>query len=141
MPEALAWVGGNGVPYIALIASTSGMAAAIMLAIFAPGRSFLLLYGLLVAGMFFVWIIILLAHLGLSPLARSSSRRCVADSAAMVACSQILALTILAAIAMSTFLVEGLRYTVPGFAVFLLATTVVYRMLKRRNRNAQVRVS
>ena len=39
------------------------MVAAILLAIFAPGRAFLLLYGVAVAGMFFVWIVILLAHL------------------------------------------------------------------------------
>ena len=39
------------------------LVAAILLAIFAPGRAFLLLYGVAVAGMFFVWSIILLAHL------------------------------------------------------------------------------
>jgi len=133
--KALGWVGGNGVPYFALIASTSGMAAAIMLAIFAPGRAFLSLYGVAVAGMFFVWIVILLAHLGFR---RSLGRARVALLPVRLRwspCSQIVALIILAAIAMSTFLVEGLQYTVPGFAVFLLATTVVYRMLKRRNRN------
>jgi amino acid transporter, AAT family len=136
VPEALGWVGGNGVPYIALIASTSGMAAAILLAIFAPGRAFLLLYGIAIAGMFFVWIIILLAHLGFR---RSLGRARVALLPIRLRCSpcsQIIALIILAAIAMSTFFVEGLQYTVPGFAVFLLATTVVYRTLKRRNSNA-----
>ncbi|MGB8582612.1 MAG: amino acid permease [Candidatus Sulfotelmatobacter sp.] len=136
VPEALGWVGENGVPYIALIASTSGMAAAIMLAIFAPSRSFLSLYGVAVVGMFFVWIVILLAHLGFR---RSLGRTRVALLPIRLRwspCSQIITLIILAAIAMSTFLVEGLQYTVPGFAVFLLATTVVYRMLKRRNRNS-----
>ena len=37
--------------------------AAILLAIFAPQNAFLLLYGTAVAGMFFVWIVILLTHL------------------------------------------------------------------------------
>ena len=49
-PKALAGVANNGVPYMALTASTAGMAAAILLAIFAPGRAFLLLYGIAVAG-------------------------------------------------------------------------------------------
>jgi amino acid transporter, AAT family len=56
-------LGRNGVPYFALLASIGGMVAAILLATFAPGRAFLLLYGVAVAGMFFVWIVILLAHL------------------------------------------------------------------------------
>ena len=63
VPEALGGLGRNGVPYIALMVSTAGMVAAILLAIFAPGRAFLLLYGVAVAGMFFVWMVILLAHL------------------------------------------------------------------------------
>ena len=136
VPEALGWVGGSGVPYIALIASASGMAAAIMLAIFAPGRAFLSLYGVAVAGMFFVWIVILLAHLSFR---RSLGRAHIALLPIRLRwspCSQIIALIILAAVAMSTFLVDGLQYAVPGFAVFLLATTVVYRMLKRKDGNA-----
>jgi L-asparagine transporter-like permease len=132
VPEARGWVGGNGVPYIALIASTSGMAAAIMLAIFAPGRAFLLLYRVAVAGMFFVWIVILLAHLAFRHTLGRTRVALLPIRLRWSHCSQIFALIILAAIAMSTFLVEGLQYTVPGFAVFLLATTAVYRMFETK---------
>ena len=45
--------------------------------------------------------------------------------------SQIAALIALAAITISTFYVDGLQYTVPGFIPFLLVTTVFYRVLKR----------
>src|ERR1700719_1889005 len=63
---APAWLGRlsrNGVPHRALGISTLGMIAAILLAILAPKNAFLLLYGTAVAGMFFVWIVILLTHL------------------------------------------------------------------------------
>src|ERR1700678_3639929 len=63
LPQALGRLGHNGVPYLALLLSTVGMVAAILLAIFAPNHAFLSLYGIAVAGMFFVWIVILLAHL------------------------------------------------------------------------------
>src|SRR5271170_3693024 len=46
MPQALGRLGRNGVPYLALLLSTAGMVAAILLAIFAPGHAFLSLYGI-----------------------------------------------------------------------------------------------
>ena len=66
---APAWMGkvsGNGVPHRALLASTAGIIAAILLAIFAPKNAFLMLYGTAVAGMLFVWLVILNTHLALS---------------------------------------------------------------------------
>src|SRR5205807_3013323 len=63
---APAWLGNlsqSGVPTRALAVSTAGMIAAIVLAVYAPRHAFLLLYGVAVAGMFFVWLVILLTHL------------------------------------------------------------------------------
>jgi amino acid transporter, AAT family len=130
--EKIGRLGKNGVPYFALLASTSGMVAAILLAIFAPGgRAFLLLYGVAVAGMFFVWIVILLAHLAFR---RSLGRARVALLPIRLPFSpfsQIAALIALAAITISTFYVEGLQYTVPSFMPFLLVITAFYWVLKR----------
>jgi AAT family amino acid transporter len=131
--KEVANLGRNGVPYVALMVSSTGMAAAILLAIFAPGRAFLLLYGVAVAGMFFVWSIILLAHL--------SFRRSIGQVRVMklptrlrlTPFSQIAALIALAGIAMSTFFVEDLKFSVPGFILFVLAITAFYRKMERRN--------
>jgi len=133
--EAFGRLGRNGVPYFALFASCGGMAAAILLAIFAPGRAFLLLYGIAVAGMFFVWMVILLAHLAFR---RSLGHARVALLPIRLGFSpylQIIALTGLAAISISTFYVEGLQYSVPSFMPFLLVITAFYWTLKRRNHN------
>lgn len=132
VPRALARLGRNGVPYIALMVSTAGMAAAILLAIFAPNRAFLTLYGVAVAGMFFVWTIILLAHVSFR---RTLGQARVAQLLIRLPFSpypQIVALIALAAIAISTYSVEGLQYSVPGFMPFLLLITAVYWTLKRR---------
>jgi amino acid transporter, AAT family len=138
VPKALGSLGSNGVPYFALMISTAGMAAAILLAIFAPSRAFLLLYGVAVAGMFFVWIVILLAHLsfrralGLERVALLPIRLPFSPYA------QIAALISLAAIAAGTFYVVGLQNSVPSFLVFLLAVTAFYWGLKRRSRGKRI---
>src|SRR6266849_2709357 len=62
-PAWLGRLGQSGVPRRALAVSTVGMISAIVLAVYAPQRAFLLLYGIAVAGMFFVWLVILLTHL------------------------------------------------------------------------------
>jgi amino acid transporter, AAT family len=132
-PKALGNVGSNGVPYMALMVSTAGMVAAILLAIFAPGRAFLLLYGVAVAGMFFVWMVILFSHLSFR---RAIGRVRVAQLPIRLPFSpyaQIAALISMAAIAIGTFYVQGLQYSVASFALFLLAITVFYRILNRRN--------
>ena len=133
VPKGPGKLGRNGVPYIALMVSTAGMGAAILLAIFAPGRAFLLLYGVAVAGMFFVWSIILLAHLSFR---RSIGQARVAQLPIRLPFSpysQIAAMIALAAIALSTYYVKGLEYSVPSFILFLLVITAFYWTLKRRN--------
>jgi len=133
VPKGPGKLGRNGVPYIALMVSTAGMGAAILLAIFAPGRAFLLLYGVAVAGMFFVWSIILLAHLSFR---RSIGQARVAQLPIRLPSSpysQIAAMIALAAIALSTHCVKGLEYSVPSFISFLLVITAFYWTLNRRN--------
>jgi L-asparagine transporter-like permease len=126
-------LGSNGVPHIALAVSSTGMAAAILLAIFAPGRAFLLLYGVAVAGMFFVWIIILLAHLSFRRSIGPARLAELSVQLRFAPYSQIAALIALAGIAFSTFYVEDLRYSVPSFVAFLVAITAFFWTLKWRN--------
>ncbi len=84
-PGWMGKVSRNGVPHRALLASTAGIIAAILLAIFAPKNAFLMLYGTAVAGMLFVWLVILSTHLRF--------RRAITDGAALefahAACGRI----------------------------------------------------
>ena len=131
--EAVGRLAKNGVPYFALIASTGGMVAAILLAIFAPRQAFLLLYGVAVAGMFFVWIVILLAHLAFRRTLGQARVALLPIRLLFSPYSQIIALIALAAITISTFYVEGLQYTVLSFMPFLLVVTLFYWALRRKN--------
>ncbi|MGA8103231.1 MAG: amino acid permease [Candidatus Acidiferrales bacterium] len=132
---APAWLGTlskNGVPRRALGVSTAGMAAAILLAIYAPGKAFLALYGVAIAGMFFVWIVILLAHiafrraLGPERIARLPMRL------HWYPYSSILGIVALLGITVSTFFVDGLQYTVPAFIPFLIVISLAYWSIRRK---------
>ena len=126
-------LGRNGVPYVALTVSASGMGAAILLAIFTPGRAFLLLYGVAIAGMFFVWSIILIAHLSFRRSIGQERVRRLPIRLRFAPFSQITALIALAVIVIGTFYVDGLKYSVPSFILFLLGITVFYWTLRGRN--------
>jgi amino acid transporter, AAT family len=135
LPHALGRLGRNGVPYLALVLSTAGMVAAILLAIFAPSHAFLSLYGIAVAGMFFVWIVVLLAHLSFRKVLGPTRIAALPIRLPFSPYAQIVALIALAAIASSTFFVENLQHTVPDFLLFLFLITVFHPGVAAKGRH------
>jgi L-asparagine transporter-like permease len=132
-PVWMGTVSGNGVPHRALLASTGGIIAAILLAVFAPKNAFLMLYGTAVAGMLFVWLIILNTHLrfrkAITPQRLSSlPMRLRAHPFFTVA-----GILLLLAISVTTFFVDGLRWSVPAFSAFLGVISLFYLRSRRRN--------
>ena len=131
-PGWLSRLSSNGVPHRALGLSAAGMVVAILLAIYAPSRAFLMLYGVAVAGMFFVWSVILLCHVrfrkSLGPEARSRLPLKLAFSPY----SNWLGIAALAGVTASTFFVDGLQYAVPAFLPLLFAMSLVYWRSARR---------
>lgn len=130
---APAWMGkvsGNGVPHRALAASTAGIIAAILMAVFAPKNAFLTLYGMAVAGMLFVWLVILGSHLGFRksvPVQRIAAlpMRLRAHPVFTMA-----GLAVVLAIAITTFFVDGLQWSVPAFLAFLAVVSLLYGISK-----------
>ncbi len=126
-------VSSNGVPHRALLASTAGIITAILLAIFNPKNAFLMLYGTAVAGMLFVWLVILNTHLRF----RQSITRELLLSLPMRLRAHpfftIVGILLLLAISITTFFVDGLQWSVPAFAVFLGLISLVYLQSRRRN--------
>jgi amino acid transporter, AAT family len=135
-PDWMGRVSHNGVPHRALLASTAGIVAAIMLAVLAPKNAFLMLYGTAVAGMLFVWLVILNSHLRF--------RKAVARDRLMSLPMRVRAhpiftlagIVLLFAISLTTFFVDGLQWSVPAFAIFLGLITLLYF----RNRERKVAV-
>ncbi len=131
-PRSLSAVTDAGVPLRAVAVASCGMAAAILLAIYAPGQAFLALYGTAVAGMLFIWIVILFTYLQFRD-ALGPDR--VAQLPIRMPAHQWLAgfgIVALAAITLTTFFVEGLQYTVPSFLAFLAVISVLYARVRTR---------
>ena len=129
-------VSSNGVPHRALLASTAGIIMAIVLALKAPKNAFLILYGVAVAGMLFVWLVILNTHLrfrkALSPERLSNLPMRLRAHPFFT----VLGILLLLAIAATTFFVDGMQWSVPQFLVFLAIISLSY-LRSRRAGNAR----
>ena len=131
-PKWISKVSRNGVPHRALLVSTTGMVAATLLAIFAPRNAFLLLYGTAVAGMYFVWLVILWTHLRFrravpaERLARLRARLPAHPLFTLAGIAMILGITA------ATFFVEGLQWSVLAFLPFLGIISLLYLRMRRR---------
>jgi L-asparagine transporter-like permease len=132
-PEWMAKVSRNGVPHRALVASTGGIIAAILLAVFAPKNAFLMLYGTAVAGMLFVWLVVLRSHLGF--------RRALPRERLLLLPLRVRAhplftyagMILLVAISITTFFVDGLQWSFPAYALFLAVISLFYWRRPRRS--------
>jgi AAT family amino acid transporter len=133
-PRWMAKVSRNGVPHRALLASTAGIVAAILLAIFAPKNAFLMLYGVAVAGMLFVWLVILHTHLRFRRAITSERLASLPMRLRAHPLFTIAGILLLLAISVTTFFVDGLQWSVPAFSVFLGVISLLY--LRRRGPRA-----
>jgi len=134
-PEWMGKVSRNGVPHRALLASTAGIIAAILLAIFAPKNAFLMLYGTAVAGMLFVWLVILSTHLRFR---RAITRERMLSLPMRLRAHPLftaLGILLLVAISITTFFVDGLQWSFPAFSVFLALISLLYLRARRRGTN------
>ncbi len=132
-PEWMGKVSSNGVPHRALVASTAGIIAAILLAIFAPKNAFLMLYGTAVAGMLFVWLVILNTHLRFRKAIPSEQLLHLPMRLRAHPFFTIVGILLLLAISVTTFFVDGLQWSIPAFSVFLAIISLLYLRSRRRN--------
>jgi amino acid transporter, AAT family len=132
VPRWMGKVSRNGVPHRALFASTGGIIAAILLAIFAPKNAFLMLYGAAVAGMLFVWLVILNTHLRFrKTLTRERLLRLPMRLRAHPLFT-LAGIVLIIAVAVTTFFVDGLQWSVPAFSVFLVLISLLYLRTRRQ---------
>jgi L-asparagine transporter-like permease len=135
-PTWLGKVSPNGVPRRALLASTAGIIAAILLAIFAPSNAFLLLYGIAVAGMLFVWLVILSTHMRFRKSITRDQLLQLPMRLPLHPFFTVVNIFLLLAIAATTFFVKPLKWSVPAYAVLLGAISLVYHAARHRKERA-----
>ncbi|HJZ73301.1 MAG TPA: amino acid permease [Vicinamibacterales bacterium] len=129
-PGFLARVTAAGVPLPAVAVASTGVVAAILLAIFAPANAFLALYGTAVAGMLFIWIVILVTYLRFRSVL-SPDR--LAQLPLRMPAHRVLTwfgITSLVAISATTFFVDGLQYSVVWFLPFLGLISIAYARMR-----------
>jgi L-asparagine transporter-like permease len=132
---APAWMGKvshNGVPHRALLVSTAGIIIAIVLALKAPKNAFLILYGVAVAGMLFVWLVILNTHLRFRKTLAPERLLSLPMRLRAHPFFTVLGILLLLAIAATTFLVDGMQWAVPEFLGFLAIISLVYFSYRRK---------
>ncbi|MBZ5506396.1 MAG: amino acid permease [Acidobacteriia bacterium] len=137
---APAWMGKvsrNGVPHLALLASTAGIIAAILLAIFNPKDSFLMLYGVAVAGMLFVWLVILITHLHFRKTITSEQLLRLPMRLRAHPFFTVVGILLVLAISVTTFFVGELKWSVPAFLVFLGLISILYLLSRRRKESTR----
>jgi amino acid transporter, AAT family len=61
-PKSLGVLTSKGIPFNALLVSTSGIALATLLSVLSPGRAFLMMVGVSVFGAMFTWMMIFITH-------------------------------------------------------------------------------
>jgi AAT family amino acid transporter len=125
-PQWMSKVSRNGVPHRALLASSAGIVAAILLAIFAPKNAFLMLYGVAVAGMLFVWLVILNTHLRFRRTITSERLSGLPMRLRAHPLFTVVGILLLLAISVTTFFVDGFEWSVPAFSVFLGVISLFY---------------
>jgi AAT family amino acid transporter len=131
-PRWMGMVSRNGVPHRALLASTAGIIAAILLAVFAPRNAFLMLYGTAVAGMFFVWVVILSTHLRFRKTITAEQLLAFPIRLRAHPFFTVVGIVLVISISMTTFFVDGLQWSVPAFAVVLGLISLLYARHRRR---------
>ena len=131
-PEWMGKVSRNGVPHRALLASSAGIIVAILLAIFAPRNAFLMLYGTAVAGMLFVWLVILNTHLRFRKALMHQRLLTLPMRLRAHPLFTVVGILLLLSISVTTFFVDGLQWSVPAFLVFLGVISLWYLRSRRR---------
>jgi L-asparagine transporter-like permease len=137
VPRWMGKVSRNGVPHRALLASTGGIIAAILLAIFAPKNAFLMLYGAAVAGMLFVWLVILNTHLRFRKALTRERLLLLPMRLRAHPLFTLVGIVLIIAVAVTTFFVDGLQWSVPAFSVFLVLISLLYLRIRRQETSGQ----
>jgi len=135
-PKSLSVVNSRGVPLQAVATASAGVIAAILLAIYAPANAFLALYGTAVAGMFFIWAVILLTYLRFRQALTREQLAALPIRMPFHRAAAWFGLISIAAIAATTFFVDGLEYSVLFYLPFLIVMSIVFAR-NRANAHAQ----
>jgi AAT family amino acid transporter len=122
----------QGVPLAALLISSAGMFAALVLELRYSSSAFLYMLGAAFFGGLFVWMMIFVTHLSFRAHGPKGAKRFAPPGPA----SSLIGLAALTAVLVSTWWVPGLRITLEAGIPWLAFVTLCYFAWARRNRTS-----
>lgn len=134
-PRALGKLNAHGSPLAALLISSVGMAAALLLDLRFKDTAFLYMLGAAFFGGLFVWILIFATHLQFRRrYAHDTGKAMPARFAPRTAWTSLAGLLALVAVLISTWWIPGMRITVAAGVPWLVFITICYFVSARQKR-------
>jgi AAT family amino acid transporter len=130
LPAALGRLGGKDMPVVAVLASTGGMVAALVLSEFFKDSLFIFMIGLSTFGALFAWLMTLLTHLAFRRFHQRLARPYL-QLGPRGPWASLLGLGGVLAVLVSTWWVPGFRITLLAGLPWLAFTTVCYFVWRR----------
>jgi len=130
-PRRLGLLNSRGIPFNALLVSTSGMALATVLSVVAPGGAFLMMVGVSVFGAMFTWMMIFVAHYYFR---RARLRQGLAPTAFRMwgyPVTPLLGAALMATLLLTTAFTEPFRLTLLFGVPYLAALALVFHLYFR----------
>jgi L-asparagine transporter-like permease len=135
-PSVFGRVSAGGTPVVALLASTAGLALALVIALLYPDSAYVYLFGISIFGALFVWLMIFVTHLYFRPLWDASGNPQLPVRMIGYPYTSLLGMAAVVAIIATTWWIEGMRVTIVAGLPWLGVLTAAYFLVRRRSRAA-----
>jgi AAT family amino acid transporter len=131
-PEAFGRLSKRGVPVPALLASAGGLAIAFGVSLLYPHTAFVLLYGVSLFGILFVWLMIFVTHLRFRTQWEAAGGRALPARMPGYPYTSILGAAAMVAILLTTWWVQDMRIALIAGLPWLGLLTIAYFLVKSR---------
>jgi len=126
-PRALGKLTARGIPFNALLVSTSGVAVATVLSIVSPNRAFLMMVGVSVFGAMFTWMMIFVTHYYFRRARRADGSPPARFRLWGFPLTTLLGAAVMAALLVTTAFTEPFRLTLVFGLPYLALLALIYR--------------
>ncbi|MGA2597924.1 MAG: amino acid permease [Bryobacteraceae bacterium] len=131
-PASFGRVSSRGTPVVALFVSAAGLALALLVALLYPDGAYVYLFGISLFGGLFVWLMIFVTHLYFRPKWDASGGPRLPVRMIGYPYTSLLGASLVAAIIVTTWWIEGMRITIVAGLPWLGVLTAAYFLVRRR---------
>ncbi|WP_095145110.1 MULTISPECIES: amino acid permease [unclassified Pseudomonas] len=133
-PKAMGALSKSGIPFNALLLSSSGIALATLLNVMYPESSFTLMMAISMFGAIFTWFMIFLTHYCFRRYHQRHGERKLSFRMRLFPYSTLLGLVLMGAVMITTYFTDAFKMTLVFGVPFLLILSLVYGVFFRKSR-------